>query len=129
MAIHKFTKLIRHGEEVPMYGEGNTRRDYTYISDIIDGVNRSIDHCHGYHIYNLGESKTVELRKLVDLIAYCLGEEPKIRILPLQPGDVSVTYADISKAKSELGYSPEVDIVQGIERFVAWYKEKESILN
>ncbi|MFQ5770931.1 MAG: GDP-mannose 4,6-dehydratase [bacterium] len=129
MAIHKFTKLIYHGEAVPMYGEGNTRRDYTYISDIIDGVNRSIDHCHDYHIYNLGESKTTELQKLIDLIAYCLGKEPKIQILPLQPGDVSVTYADISKAKNELGYYPKVDIEQGIEKFVAWYKEKEAILN
>lgn len=126
MAIHKFTNLIYHREKIPMYGEGNTQRDYTFISDIIDGICKSIEHCHNYHIYNLGESKTIELRKLVELISNCLGIEPQIQILPLQPGDVHITYADISKAKRELGYQPKVNIEQGIEQFVSWYKEMVS---
>jgi UDP-glucuronate 4-epimerase len=128
MAIHKFTKLIYHGEKVPMYGNGDTRRDYTYVADIIDGINKAIECCRDYQIYNLGESKTVELRKLIDLIAGCLNVEPQIEILPTQPGDVSITYADISKSKREIGYDPKVHIEQGIERFVAWYKDMDSLL-
>lgn len=128
MAIHKFTKLIYHGEEVPMYGSGNTRRDYTYITDIIDGINKSIEHCKDYHIYNLGESKTIELRKLISLIANCLGKKPCIQILPVQPGDVPITFADISKAKREIGYQPKVDIEQGIVGFVKWYKKINTLL-
>ncbi len=123
MAIHKFTRSIFSGEKISMFGEGNTRRDYTYISDIIDGICKSLKFCSGYHIYNLGESKTIELRQLIDLIARYAGKEPIIEMHPIQPGDVPITYADISKAKEEIGYQPEVGIEEGIERFVKWYKE------
>ena len=112
-----------------MYGEGNSRRDYTYISDIIDGICKAIKHCTHYHIYNLGESKTIELRRLIELIANCLGLEAKIEILPIQPGDVPLTYADIKKAESEIYYKPRVNIEEGVEKFVAWFRDLESILN
>lgn len=123
MAIHKFTNNIYHDKKVSVFGDGSSKRDYTYITDIVDGICKSIEFCSGYHIYNLGESKTIELRKLIDSIAGCLGAEPRIEFLPVQPGDVLITYADISKAKRELGYYPKVEIEQGIEKFVAWYKK------
>jgi len=128
MAIHKFTKKIFHDEKILMFGEGHSKRDYTYITDIIDGICKSIEHCKDYHIYNLGESKTIELRELIELIANCLGKEPRIQILPVQPGDVPITFADISKAKREIGYQPKVDIEQGIENFVKWYKKNHYVL-
>jgi UDP-glucuronate 4-epimerase len=123
MAIHKFTQLIAAGQKVPMYGDGTTKRDYTFYTDIIDGIYRSLEHCSAYHIYNLGESRTVELRTLIDLISKNLGKEARIERLPMQPGDVPITYADISRVQRELGYRPQVDIEQGIHKFVEWFKE------
>lgn len=123
MAIHKFTQLIAAGQKVPMYGDGTTRRDYTYISDIIDGVCLALEHCTSYHLYNLGESQTIELRRLIDLIAANLNKEARIERLPIQPGDVPVTYADISRAQRELGYQPRVNVEEGVRQFVEWFKE------
>ncbi len=123
MAIHKFTHNIYHGEKITMFGDGSSRRDYTFISDIIDGITKSIVHCRAYHIYNLGESKTIELRDLINLIAHHLGKKPLIDVLSNQPGDVTVTYADISKAKEEIGYDPRVGVDEGIQQFVKWFVE------
>lgn len=123
MAIHKFTKWIYHDEEITMFGDGHSRRDYTYITDIIDGICKSIEHCNAYHIYNLGESQTIELRKLIELISKCLGKEPSIKKLPVQPGDVPITYAAIDKARSEIGYAPQVGIEEGVEKFVRWFTD------
>lgn len=123
MAIHKFTDKIYKGEKLPMFGDGNTRRDYTYIADIIDGICKSIKHCSEYHIYNLGESKTIELKNLIQLIAESLGKEPNVEKLPIQPGDVQITYADITKAKSEINYNPQVNVEEGVKKFVEWYLE------
>lgn len=123
MAIHKFTRGIHFGNKITMYGDGTTQRDYTFISDIIDGICRSIDNCHSYHIYNLGESKTIKLVDLITLISKCLGKQPDIGRLPMQPGDVPITYADISRPRTELGYNPEVEIEEGIGRFVKWFVE------
>lgn len=109
-----------------MFGDGTSRRDYTFVSDIIEGICRAIEHCRGYHIYNLGESKTITLKELINLIAKCVGREPVIRELPLQAGDVPVTYADISKARNEIGFQPKVGMEQGIEAFVMWYAENVS---
>jgi len=106
-----------------MFGDGHSRRDYTYITDIIDGICKSIEHCKTYHIYNLGESQTIELHKLIELIAKYLGKSPKIRKLPVQPGDVPITYAAIDKARSEIGYAPKVGIEEGIEKFVRWFTD------
>ncbi|MDQ7052795.1 MAG: GDP-mannose 4,6-dehydratase [candidate division KSB1 bacterium] len=122
MAIHKFTALIARGEPIPMYGDGSTQRDYTYITDILDGVYKSLLHCEGYHIYNLGESRTIRLRDLIQLIEEAYGKKAEIRQLPMQPGDVQTTYADISRAKLELGYDPQVDVADGVREFVKWFK-------
>ncbi|MBN2102757.1 GDP-mannose 4,6-dehydratase [bacterium] len=124
MAIHKFTQLIDAGESVPFFGDGKTKRDYTYIDDIIDGVIRAIEHCKGYRVYNLGESQTIELAALIKLLEKTVGKEAKINRMPLQPGDVLKTYADITRAREEIGYNPQVSIEKGVERFVSWYRKK-----
>ncbi len=123
MAIHKFTSLIATSQKVPMYGDGTSKRDYTFITDIIDGISRALERCTSYHIYNLGESKTIELRELIKLIQKDLGIEAKIERLPLQLGDVPITFADISCARAELGYNPQVTIETGIQRFIEWFKD------
>lgn len=123
MAIHKFTKSIYLGDPIKMFGDGSSRRDYTYISDIVDGICHAIEYCKGYHIYNLGESQTISLRDLIDLIAKCVQKEPRIEMNPLQPGDVPITYADISKAKNEINYQPKIQVEEGVEKFVRWFVE------
>lgn len=122
MAIHKFTKLIANSQPIPVFGDGKVRRDFTYITDIIKGVERAIERCNGYKIYNLGESRVIELLELVSLIEKYLEKKASIKWLPPQPGDVQITYADISKAKKELDYNPEIDIEKGIQNFVQWYR-------
>jgi len=126
MAIHKFTRAIEIGEQITMYGDGSSRRDYTYITDIVEGICKSIDCCSDYQIYNLGESRTIALRELVQLIAKCLGQEPKIQKIAMQPGDVPITFADITKAKKEISYHPKVGIEQGIAKFVDWFNTNKS---
>lgn len=121
MAIHKFTRLIDNGKEIEMYGDGASRRDYTYISDIVDGIIATVDKKFEYEVINLGNSSVVELRYLIRLIEENLGKEARIKQVPDQPGDVPVTYADISKAKRLLGYNPRVSIEEGVGRFVEWY--------
>lgn len=122
MAIHKFTRLLAAGEAVPMYGEGESRRDYTYIDDIVDGVVAALDLGPGFEIYNLGGAETVALSELVSMLAEELAVEPKIEYLPQQPGDVPITFADVSKAAAALGYAPKVPIREGLSRFVEWYR-------
>jgi UDP-glucuronate 4-epimerase len=123
MAIHKFTHLIDQGEKIPIYGDGSSRRDYTYIDDLIEGILAVIRYHKGFEIYNLGESQTTSLIELIKLIEGALGKKANIEMLKPQPGDVSVTYADVSKAKRMLKYQPKVKIEEGIKRFVEWYKE------
>jgi len=122
MAIHKFARLIYNHSPIPVFGSGKSRRDYTYIEDIIQGLCAAIDHCNGYHVYNLGESKTVELLYLIDLLQNKLGRKAIINYQPEQPGDVPITYSDISRAKTELNYNPQVGIEDGIDMFVDWFK-------
>jgi UDP-glucuronate 4-epimerase len=124
MAIHKFTRLIDQGERVPLYGDGTSRRDYTYIDDIIEGVMGAVRNLGGYAIFNLGESQTVPLRQLVSLLEGALGKKAVVEELPEQPGDVPVTYADIGKARRLLGYDPQVGIEEGVERFVRWFRDR-----
>jgi len=124
LAIRKFTTSILAGRPIDLYGDGSTQRDYTYVDDIISGVIASIERKLGYEIINLGESRTVSLRELVSLIEKSAGRAAEIRWLPAQPGDVPLTYADISKARRVLGYNPCVPIEAGIERFVQWYKQE-----
>ena len=127
LAIHKFTKLIINEEEVPFYGDGTTERDYTYIDDIIDGVLRAIQWVENgqgsYEIFNLGESRTINLKQMVTTLEKAIGKKAKIKVLPIQPGDVKRTYADITKAQKILGYNPATAFEDGIEKFVQWYKE------
>ncbi|MEW6745590.1 MAG: GDP-mannose 4,6-dehydratase [Planctomycetota bacterium] len=122
MAIHKFTRLIEQGEPVPMFGDGSSERDYTYVDDIMDGVVKALDRGRGFGIYNLGESKTVALRALIDRIARCLGREVRIERYQDQPGDVPRTCADVSRARRDLGYDPRIDLDEGLRRFVVWYR-------
>jgi len=124
MAIHKFTRLIDEGREVPQYGDGSSRRDYTWIEDIVDGVEAAVRRMEGYEILNLGESRTTSLAELIELIARALGKQARIRRLPFQPGDVQATRADISRAAALIGYAPSCPVEAGIPRFVAWYREQ-----
>lgn len=122
MAIHKFTRLIDNGREIPMYGDGTTKRDYTYITDIIDGIISSLRKRFKFEIFNLGSSKPIELRYLISLIEKSLGKKADIKRLPEQPGDVPITCADISKSRRILNYDPKVSIEEGIRRFTEWFR-------
>ncbi len=128
MAIHKFTSLIDQGKEVPMYGDGSTRRDYTYIDDLIDGMMAVLHRHQGYEIYNLGESQTTSLKELILMIESAFRKKANIRVMEPQPGDVSITYADINKAKRLLNYQPKVNMEEGIRRFVEWYQENRKFM-
>ena len=120
MAIHLFARKIMNGELITLYGDGSSRRDYTYIDDIIDGVIRSLDRPQGFEIFNLGESRTVVLSEMVSILEDAIGREANINFEPDQPGDVPVTYADVTKAVRVLGYEPSVPIEEGIRLFVKW---------
>jgi UDP-glucuronate 4-epimerase len=122
LAIARFTRLIDRGEPVPMFGDGTTRRDYTFVADIVDGIVRAIERCRSHHLYNLGHSQPVELRQLIDAIGEALGKPPIVRRLPEQPGDVRQTYADISRAEAELGYGPRTPLAEGLAQYVGWYR-------
>ncbi|HYJ92549.1 MAG TPA: SDR family NAD(P)-dependent oxidoreductase [Pyrinomonadaceae bacterium] len=123
LAIHKFTKLITEGRPIQVFGDGLSRRDYTYIDDIIQGVRTSIDYNGSMHeVFNLGESETTELSRLIELIENAVGNKAIIDRQPMQPGDVPVTYADISKARKMLGYNPQTKIEEGIAKFVEWFR-------
>jgi UDP-glucuronate 4-epimerase len=124
MAIHKFTDLLARGQAVPLYGDGSSRRDYTYVDDILDGLVAAMDLGPGFEIFNLGGAETTALADLVHWIAEELEVEPRIDYLPDQPGDVPITYADVSKAGRLLGYAPKVPIREGLRRFVAWYRRR-----
>jgi UDP-glucuronate 4-epimerase len=122
LAIAKFTRLIEEGRPVPMYGDGTTRRDYTFVADIVDGIVRAIERCRSHHLYNLGNSDPVELRVLVDEIGAALGKTPLVQRLPEQPGDVRQTWADISRARDELGYQPKTSLPEGLASYTSWYR-------
>jgi UDP-glucuronate 4-epimerase len=122
MAIHKFARLIHSGKSLQVFGDGRSRRDYTFIDDIVQGLYAALLRCDGYRIYNLGESSTIELLALIRLLEDALGRKALLEYLPDQPGDVPITYADISLAQRELDYHPTTDIAAGIDRFAAWFK-------
>jgi UDP-glucuronate 4-epimerase len=127
LAIHSFAKLITGGAPVPVFGDGTTRRDYTYIDDIISGVRAAIDYDQSaYEIINLGESRTVELRELISLLEAALDKRAEIDRQPTQPGDVPQTFADITKARALLGYDPQTQIEDGIRKFVDWFRKNKS---
>jgi UDP-glucuronate 4-epimerase len=125
MAIHQFTRLIHQGKKLSLFGDGSSRRDYTYIEDAVEGTLNALLRKHGYRIYNIGESQTTSLRELVRLIEDLVGKKAVTEYLPAQPGDVDRTYADIWKAREELGYNPKTDMFAGLKRFVEWYLEEQ----
>lgn len=126
LAIHKFARLISAGNPIPVFGDGTTRRDYTYIDDIIAGVRAAIDYAESdYEVINLGESSTVELRELISLLEKELDQHAVIDRQPLQPGDVPQTFADITKAKRLLGYNPQTQIEMGIHHFIEWFRQTQ----
>jgi len=123
LAIHKFASLIGQGKAIPVYGDGTMSRDFTYIDDIIDGTVAAMEKCAGFHIYNLGESRPITVNDLVAEIEKALGKKAIKEYVPPQPGDVERTYADVTKAVSELGYNPKTKIEDGLAKFVTWLRE------
>jgi len=129
LAIHKFAHLISSGKAISVFGDGTTRRDYTYIDDIIAGTRAAIDYNQSkFEIINLGESRTVELRELIALLENELGQIAKIDRQPIQPGDVPHTFADITKARRLLNYNPQTEIEEGVRKFVEWFQASVNIL-
>lgn len=131
LAIHKFTRIIYENKELPFFGDGLTRRDYTYITDTLDGIIKALDwtrsHEKRFEVFNLGESHTVSLKEMVEQLEISIGKKADLRIMPMQPGDVACTYADISKAKRVIGYDPKVIFSDGIDLFIDWYKMKNQL--
>lgn len=122
MAIHKFTKMIDKGESIPFFGDGNSERDYTFYTDIIDGLVAAVDRDLGFEVINLGESQTIKLLDLVKLIEANLGKEAVLDRQPEQPGDMRATCANVDKAKRLLDYQPTTPVAEGVKRFVEWYR-------
>lgn len=131
LAINKFTRLIMEDKPIPVFGDGTTSRDYTYVKDIIDGITKSLKYVEEnedvYEILNLGESEPVTLNEMIETIEQALGKKAIINRMPMQPGDVNRTYADITKAKNLIGYNPQTSFKEGIENFVKWYKENKGL--
>jgi UDP-glucuronate 4-epimerase len=126
LAIHKFSQLITEGKPIHVFGDGTARRDYTYIDDIIQGVRAAIDYDKSmYEIFNLGESQTIELNELISLLEQALDMRAVIDRQPMQPGDVPITFADITKSHELLGYDPTTKIAEGIPKFVEWFRSKD----
>jgi UDP-glucuronate 4-epimerase len=125
LAIRKFSEMIMGGKPIPVFGDGSTARDYTYIDDILNGITACIPRKFGYEVINLGESQIVRLDQLIALLEDALGKKAIIDSQPQQPGDVPLTFADVTKAKRLLGYEPQVKIDEGIRRFVQWFKSNQ----
>jgi len=126
MAIHRFVRDVVDGRPLPFFGDGQTRRDYTYVDDIVAGVIAACERAHRYAIYNLGGSATTTLSQLVAAIERALGKRAVLERLPEQPGDVAITYADTKKAQDELGYRSTVAVDEGLRRFCAWFLQQRA---
>ncbi len=128
MAIHSFAKLLARGEPLPLFGDGSSRRDYTFIDDILSGIVAALALAPPFEIINLGGAETTSLAELVRLLADALGVVPRIDRRTDQPGDVPLTHADILKARRLLGYRPEVGLGEGLQRFCHWYHDQQPLL-
>jgi UDP-glucuronate 4-epimerase len=126
LAIYKFAKLILAGKPIPVFGDGSAARDYTFVSDTVDGVVAATKKDFGYEIFNLGESETVSLDKMIRLLEDALDKKAIIDRQPLQPGDVPITFANISKATQKLGYNPKIKFEQGVKLFADWFRKSQS---
>ena len=124
MAIHSFVHKVEHGQELTLYGDGTSRRDYTFIADIVQGIDRVLSTEFGYDIVNLGESQTTSLAELIREIEVATGKSAKIRWMPNQPGDVDQTWADLEHARKTYGYTPTTRVPQGLREFVRWYRSR-----
>ena len=128
MAIHKFARLMEASQPIPMHGDGSSSRDYTFVADAVRGTVGAIDAIlqteAGFRVYNIGGEHPVTLKDLIERIAEALGREPEIHQLPDQPGDVPRTFAEVSRARGDLGYEPQVSLVEGLRRFVAWLRSE-----
>ncbi|TAK04860.1 NAD-dependent epimerase/dehydratase family protein [Patescibacteria group bacterium] len=122
MAIHQFVRRIEAGETITAFGDGSSTRDHTYIADIVQGVLAALDRPHGYRVYNLGEFRTVSLRDLLQAIETATGKRASVVWEPMRPEDMPATYADITRAKTELGYDPRFSLERGLGEFVRWYR-------
>ena len=120
LAIHNFTNRILENKPIQIFGDGTTFRDYTYISDVINGINNSINRLKEFNIYNIGESRTISLINMIETLEKALGKKAIKEFLPLQPGDMEKTFSDISKARKELNYNPVIDFKEGIAEFIRW---------
>jgi UDP-glucuronate 4-epimerase len=123
LAIHKFTRLIAAGKPIPMFGDGGSSRDYTFIADIVRGILAALERCDRYRIYNLGGSEPVTLSHLVAELERAIGKKAIIERRAAQPGDVERTYADLTRSTAELGYRPQTTLAEGLKKFVAWFRE------
>ena len=126
MAIHKFARLMLSERPIPVFGDGQSARDYTYVGDIVNGISRAVDTPDGLRTLNLGSDRPVKLDHLVKSIAVGVGVEPVLERLPDQAGDVPITWADVSAARDALGYVPETSLELGLERFVEWLRSQET---
>lgn len=130
LAIHKFTRLLLAGQPIPVFGDGSTARDYTFVADTVDGIARGVayllTHPGTYQTINLGNSSPIKLHDLIAAVGDAVGVEPVLEVRPMQAGDVEVTYADISKARQLLGYAPQTTLPEGLRRFVRWLQETET---
>ena len=131
LAIHKFIKLIDADKAIPVFGKGDTYRDYTFITDIVKGIMASLDYVNSnenvYEIFNIGNNQPVSLMELITTLYRLMGKEPRLEYLPMQPGDVDRTYASIEKARELLGYSPSTTIEEGLKKFIEWYQTKRTL--
>jgi len=121
MAIHHFTRSIAGGLPIQQFGDGSSARDYTYVDDIVEGILAAMEHLSGYHIWNLGGSRTVTLAGLIEMISRRLGREAQIDVKPMQPGDVDRTWADTTRSRKELHWEPGIGIEEGLDRFIEWF--------
>lgn len=126
LAIRKFVEAIDAGRAIPVFGDGSSGRDYTFVDDTVQGIIAALHHQTRYDIFNLGNSSPITLAKLIEVIEQTLGKRAAIHWQPDQPGDVPITYADTAKARRILGYHPQTPIVDGIERFVEWRRRQVS---
>lgn len=128
LAIHKFVKLIKSGESITMYGDGSSARDYTFVADTVAGFMAALDyllsHNNVFEIVNLGNNTPVKLSELIDAVYEVLGTEKQVNQIPMQPGDVNITYASINKAQKLFGYNPQTSLKEGLQSFVNWYNEQ-----
>jgi UDP-glucuronate 4-epimerase len=127
LAIHKFTRLISEGKPIPVFGDGSTSRDYTYVADIVSGIMAALDRCDRYRIYNLGGNEPVTLARLIEGIEKAVGKKAVIERKAAQPGDVERTYADLTRSGKELGYRPGTSLSEGLRRFAEWFRDNSNV--